>query len=151
MANRPIYSDDNGYRRRRIDERHHGGRCHTQAFGDLLGDRRRPVLVDLHLRRCPGARLGVAQNRDTPSAPHDRLDDRLGIGCAEGGIEEKNLGAIAGFGGFGKRHDPRDEISDRARLAGVGRRVGLDAGDPAFWGKGLSVIEGFIDELEAME
>jgi oligoendopeptidase F len=28
---------------------------------------------------------------------------------------------------------------------------GLDAGDPAFWGKGLSVIEGFIDELEAME
>jgi oligoendopeptidase F len=28
---------------------------------------------------------------------------------------------------------------------------GLDAGDPAFWSKGLSVIEGFIDELEAME
>ena len=27
---------------------------------------------------------------------------------------------------------------------------GLDAGDPAFWGRGLSVIEGFIDELEAM-
>ena len=28
---------------------------------------------------------------------------------------------------------------------------GLDASDPAFWGKGLSVIEGIIDELEAME
>ncbi|MEQ8267503.1 MAG: M3 family oligoendopeptidase [Parvibaculum sp.] len=28
---------------------------------------------------------------------------------------------------------------------------GLDAGDPAFWDKGLSVIRGFIDELEAME
>jgi oligoendopeptidase F len=27
---------------------------------------------------------------------------------------------------------------------------GLDASDPAFWGKGLAVIEGFIDELEAM-
>jgi oligoendopeptidase F len=27
---------------------------------------------------------------------------------------------------------------------------GLDAGDPAFWSKGLSVIKGFIDELEAM-
>ena len=26
---------------------------------------------------------------------------------------------------------------------------GLDAGDPAFWSKGLSVIEGFIDELAA--
>ena len=28
---------------------------------------------------------------------------------------------------------------------------GLDASDPAFWSKGLSMIEGFIDQLEAME
>ncbi len=28
---------------------------------------------------------------------------------------------------------------------------GLDASDPAFWGKGLSVISGMIDELEALE
>jgi oligoendopeptidase F len=28
---------------------------------------------------------------------------------------------------------------------------GLDASDPAFWQQGLSVIEGMIDELEAME
>jgi oligoendopeptidase F len=28
---------------------------------------------------------------------------------------------------------------------------GLDASDPAFWDKGLSMIESFIDELEAME
>ncbi|MFN3525480.1 MAG: M3 family oligoendopeptidase, partial [Paracoccus sp. (in: a-proteobacteria)] len=28
---------------------------------------------------------------------------------------------------------------------------GLDASDPAFWDKGLSVIEGFIDQLEALE
>ena len=28
---------------------------------------------------------------------------------------------------------------------------GLDARDPAFWGKGLAVISGMIDELEAME
>jgi len=28
---------------------------------------------------------------------------------------------------------------------------GLDASDPAFWTKGLSVIEGLIDELEALE
>jgi len=28
---------------------------------------------------------------------------------------------------------------------------GLDAADPGFWSKGLSVIEGFIDELEALE
>ena len=28
---------------------------------------------------------------------------------------------------------------------------GLDASDPAFWSKGLSVIEGVVDELEAMD
>ncbi|MEN8873704.1 MAG: CinA family protein, partial [Pacificibacter sp.] len=28
---------------------------------------------------------------------------------------------------------------------------GLDASDPTFWDKGLSMISGFIDELEAME
>ena len=28
---------------------------------------------------------------------------------------------------------------------------GLDASDPTFWQKGLNVIEGIIDELEAME
>ena len=28
---------------------------------------------------------------------------------------------------------------------------GLDAGDPAFWRRGLNVISGFIDELEAMQ
>ena len=28
---------------------------------------------------------------------------------------------------------------------------GLDATDPAFWDKGLGLIAGMIDELEAME
>jgi len=28
---------------------------------------------------------------------------------------------------------------------------GLDAADPAFWGQGLSLIESFIDQLEAMD
>jgi oligoendopeptidase F len=28
---------------------------------------------------------------------------------------------------------------------------GLDASDPAFWRKGLAVIEELIDELEAMD
>jgi oligoendopeptidase F len=28
---------------------------------------------------------------------------------------------------------------------------GLDASDPEFWAKGLGMISGFIDELEAME
>jgi oligoendopeptidase F len=27
---------------------------------------------------------------------------------------------------------------------------GLDAADPAFWQKGIAVVAGFIDELEAL-
>jgi oligoendopeptidase F len=30
------------------------------------------------------------------------------------------------------------------------RPFGLDAGDPRFWRRGLDVIVGFIDELEAL-
>ena len=28
---------------------------------------------------------------------------------------------------------------------------GLDASDPAFWDKGINVIEGFINEIEALD
>jgi oligoendopeptidase F len=28
---------------------------------------------------------------------------------------------------------------------------GLDASDPAFWSKGLGVVSGFIDQLEALD
>jgi oligoendopeptidase F len=28
---------------------------------------------------------------------------------------------------------------------------GLDASDPSFWQKGLSVIEGFIEDIEALD
>ena len=28
---------------------------------------------------------------------------------------------------------------------------GLDASDPAFWARGLNVIAGFVDQLEAMD
>jgi competence protein ComEC len=38
-----------------------------------------------------------------------------------------------------------------AVLAALLAPFGLDASDPAFWDKGLSMISGFIDELEAME
>ena len=43
---------------------------------------------------------------------------------------------------------------DMLKAGGVKRHkellapFGLDAADPTFWKKGLSVVEGFIDELE---
>jgi oligoendopeptidase F len=49
-----------------------------------------------------------------------------------------------------------EKYLDMLRAGGTRRHkellapFGLDAGDPKFWDKGLSVIAGFIDELEAM-
>ena len=56
---------------------------------------------------------------------------------AHGGFAEKYL-AMLGAGGT---------LRHKELLA----PFGLDASDPAFWDKGLGVIRGFIDELEALE
>ncbi len=56
---------------------------------------------------------------------------------AEAGFAEKYLEMLAAGGT--KRH--------RELLA----PFGLDASDPAFWQKGLSVVKGMIDELEALD
>jgi oligoendopeptidase F len=55
---------------------------------------------------------------------------------ASGGFAEKYLDMLKAGGS--KRH--------KELLA----PFGLDAADPAFWSKGLGVVSGFIDELEAM-
>ena len=56
---------------------------------------------------------------------------------AEAGFAEKYLELLRAGGS--QRH--------RELLA----PFGLDAGDPAFWRKGLSVVEGMIDELEKLD
>ena len=51
----------------------------------------------------------------------------------------------------------QDKYFDMLRAGGTRRHkellapFGLDATDPGFWSRGLNVISGFIDELEAME
>jgi oligoendopeptidase F len=69
----------------------------------------------------------------------DGLVNALYAVYAEGeeGFEEKYFGMLKAGGS--KHH--------KELLA----PFGLDASDPAFWDKGLSMISGFIDELEAME
>ena len=56
----------------------------------------------------------------------------------------------------GAEHGFAAKYLDMLRAGGTRRHkellapFGLDASDPKFWDKGLSVIAGFIDELEAM-
>ncbi|WP_370690650.1 M3 family oligoendopeptidase [Parvibaculum sp.] len=53
--------------------------------------------------------------------------------------------------GFAERYLRMLEAGGTLRHKELLAPFGLDASDPAFWDKGLSVICGFIDELEAME
>ena len=54
-------------------------------------------------------------------------------------IDASNEGSLKLHDGFGFER------------VGTLPRAGFVASDPAFWDKGLSMISGFIDELEAME
>ncbi len=53
--------------------------------------------------------------------------------------------------GFAERYLRMLEAGGTLRHKELLAPFGLDASEPAFWDKGLSVIRGFIDELEAME
>ncbi|MBE9603444.1 M3 family oligoendopeptidase [Acetobacteraceae bacterium H6797] len=65
------------------------------------------------------------------------------------------VNALYGVFQEGKDPDFRRKYLDLLRAGGTKRHkellapFGLDASDPAFWTKGLDVISGFIDELEA--
>jgi oligoendopeptidase F len=53
--------------------------------------------------------------------------------------------------GFAERYLAMLEAGGTKRHKELLAPFGLDASDPAFWDKGLSVIRGFIDELESIE
>ena len=53
--------------------------------------------------------------------------------------------------GFAERYLAMLSAGGTLRHRDLLKPFGLDAADPAFWQKGLGVIGGFIDELEAME
>jgi len=53
--------------------------------------------------------------------------------------------------GFAERYQAMLAAGGTLRHRDLLAPFGLDAGEPAFWSKGLSVIGGFIDELEAAD
>jgi len=57
----------------------------------------------------------------------------------------------AGHPGFEDKYIDMLRAGGTLRHRDLLRPFGLDAGDPAFWGRGLAVITGLIDELEELE
>jgi len=51
--------------------------------------------------------------------------------------------------GFAERYTELLAAGGTLRHRALLAPFGLDAADPAFWNKGLTMIDGFIDELEA--
>ena len=74
----------------------------------------------------------------------------LGLPVKESHERARHLLALVGLSGF------EDKYLDMLRAGGTKRHkellapFGLDASDPSFWQKGLSVISGMIDELESL-
>jgi oligoendopeptidase F len=52
--------------------------------------------------------------------------------------------------GFAERYLDMLRAGGTLRYRDLMAPFGLDASDPSFWSKGLSVVSGFIDELEAI-
>ena len=53
--------------------------------------------------------------------------------------------------GFAEKYISLLEAGGTMRLDEMLAPFGLDATEPGFWRRGLGVISGFIDELEAMD
>jgi len=67
------------------------------------------------------------------------------------GVYQNENKEQGGTGGFQDRYVAMLEAGGTKRHAELLEPFGLDATDPGFWRKGLDVISGFIDELEAQE
>lgn len=67
------------------------------------------------------------------------------------GVYQNENKEQGGTGGFQDRYVAMLEAGGTKRHAELLEPFGLDASDPGFWRKGLDVISGFIDELEAQE
>lgn len=67
------------------------------------------------------------------------------------GVYQGETNGQGGTAAFQDRYVAMLEAGGTKRHAELLAPFGLDATDPGFWRKGLDVISGFIDELEAQE
>ncbi len=130
-------------------------RVHTErANGELTSDRIGEIWLDVQKESLgPAIKFGPGYETFWTYIPHFIHSPFYVYAYAFGDCLVNSLYAVyqnaeAGF---------QEKYFDMLKAGGTKHHsellapFGLDATDPAFWQKGLSVIEGIIDELEAMD
>ncbi|EJN04581.1 M3 family oligoendopeptidase [Phyllobacterium sp. YR531] len=130
-------------------------RVHTErANGELTSDRIGEIWLDIQKESLGDAvRFGAGYETFWTYIPHFIHSPFYVYAYAFGDCLVNSLYAVYqnAESGFQQKYFDMLKAGGTKHHSELLAPFGLDATDPAFWQKGLSVIEGIIDELEAMD
>jgi oligoendopeptidase F len=130
-------------------------RVHTErANGELTSDRIGEIWLDIQKESLGDAvRFGPGYETFWTYIPHFIHSPFYVYAYAFGDCLVNSLYAVYqnAESGFQQKYFDMLKAGGTRHHSELLAPFGLDATDPAFWQKGLSVIEGIIDELEAMD
>jgi len=130
-------------------------KVHTERReGELTSDRLNAIWMDVQRESLGDAiRLGPGYELFWTYIPHFIHSPFYVYAYAFGDCLVNSLYAVyrEAESGFQDRYFALLKAGGTKHHAELLAPFGLDATDPEFWQKGLSVLEGFISELEAME
>ncbi|MGH7006732.1 MAG: M3 family oligoendopeptidase, partial [Alphaproteobacteria bacterium] len=130
-------------------------RVHTErANGELTSDRIGEIWLDVQKESLgPAVRFGPGYETFWTYVPHFIHSPFYVYAYAFGDCLVNSLYAVYrnAEAGFQQKYFDMLKAGGTKHHSELLAPFGLDATDPAFWHKGLSVIEAIIDELEAMD
>ena len=131
---------------RELHQERRGGELTTERIGEIWMDVQRRSLG-------PAIRLGDGYETYWTYVPHFIHSPFYVYAYAFGDCLVNSLYAVYenAESGFQEKYFAMLKAGGTMHHSELLQPFGLDASDPAFWSKGLAVISGFIDELEAME
>jgi oligoendopeptidase F len=122
--------------------------------GELTSDQLNAIWMDVQVESLgPAIRLGTGYETFWTYIPHFIHSPFYVYAYAFGDCLVNSLYAVyrQSESGFQEKYFDLLKAGGTKHHSELLAPFGLDATDPSFWQKGLSVLEGFISELEAME
>ena len=122
--------------------------------GELTSDRLNEIWMEVQAESLgPAIRLGAGYETFWTYIPHFIHSPFYVYAYAFGDCPVNSLYAVyrQSESGFQEKYFALLKAGGTKHHSELLAPFGLDATDPSFWQKGLSVLEGFISELEAME
>jgi oligoendopeptidase F len=131
---------------RALHEERRGGELTTERIGEIWMDIQKRSLG-------PALRLGDGYETYWTYVPHFIHSPFYVYAYAFGDCLVNSLYAVYENSetGFQEKYFEMLKAGGTKHHSELLKPFGLDASDPAFWSRGLAMISGFIDELEAMD